>query len=193
MVLTSAAEAAITTDSAVLPTRAAAVDLALDQRHRADHRVEEGLELLDEAAVLGAPSRGDGVVAPRALVGVLPTSVDQLAGLELAQKRIHGVRVDGDDALRDLLDLLDQAVSVRRLARDQVQHEQREDVAAPQLAAEHVRGPALATRLGRRLGRPRRLGDGLADGLGRLARHGATIGGVCVASHTRRPRFALPW
>ena len=69
---------------------------------------------------------------------MLPLSLDQAPLLQVAQQRVDRVRVDRDDAVGDRLDLLDQAVAVGGLAGDQVQDEQREDVAAADLAAEHV-------------------------------------------------------
>ena len=98
-----------------------------------------------------SPLLGDLVEAPRPPVGVLPLPLDHPLRLQLPQQRIHRVRVDRDHPLRDLLDLLDQVVAVGRLGADQVQDEEREDVAAADLAAEDV-GWAAATLAGRRPG-----------------------------------------
>ena len=53
------------------------VDLALDQGHGADHRVEERLDLLQQSAVLLLPGGGDRVVAAGTAVGELPLAFDQ--------------------------------------------------------------------------------------------------------------------
>src|SRR5690606_37344151 len=82
------------------------VDLALDEAHRADHRIKEGLELGHQPVVLAPAGLGDRVEAAGAPVGVLPAPLDQLPGLEIAQHRVDRVRVDRDHALRDALDLL---------------------------------------------------------------------------------------
>ena len=103
-----------------------------------------GSSSVPQPGALTAAGGGDRVVAAGAAVGVLPVALDHLVGLELAQQRVDRVRVDRDHALGDPLDLLDQPVAVLRLALDQVQDEQREEVAAADLAAEDVHRSACS-------------------------------------------------
>src|SRR5690348_4609723 len=98
------------------PRSRSSVDLALDQAHRPDRRVEEGLELGDQSPIFLASGRGDRVEAAGPAVRMLPLALDQPAGLEVTKQRIDGVRVHGDDPVGDPLDLLDQAIPVGGLA-----------------------------------------------------------------------------
>ena len=76
------------------------------------------------------------------------------------------------------------------LAGDQVEDEQREDVAPAQLAAEHVgRPPGAPAALAAALGRARGLGDGLRHRLRTALGHGPTIGaGPAAPAGPVRPR-----
>ena len=107
------------------------------------------------------------VEAPRAALGVLPLARHEPLRLELAQQRVHRVRVDGDQAAADLADALHQPPAVRRLLAQEVQHEQRQQPGAAQLADERVLR-ARAARAGGGLGRLQR--RGLGDGAIRAAR-----------------------
>src|SRR4051812_3728897 len=76
-----------------------AIDLADDFLDRAQHAVEEGPRVAHEAVVLALALVGERVVAAAAALGVLPAALDQAALLELAQQRVHRVRVHAQDAL----------------------------------------------------------------------------------------------
>src|SRR3954463_16677673 len=148
----------------------AAVDLADDHVDRARNGVEERPHVVHEALVLLAPGVGERVVAPAAALGVLPSALDQLALLELAQQRGHRVRGHAQHARRDHADAIHQLVAVARAVGDEVENEQRKHLALAQLAGERVALTAAGARLRRGLDRARglaRLRDlrGLRDGL----------------------------
>src|SRR3954447_1310723 len=148
----------------------AAVDLADDHVDRARHRVEERPHVVNEALVLLPPRVGERVVAAAAALGVLPSALDQLALLELAQQRIHRVRVDAEDAGRDRADPVHQLVAVARSVGDEVEDEQRQHLALAQLPRERIALATARARRPRRLDRARRLARlrdlrGLRDGL----------------------------
>src|SRR5439155_15618631 len=109
--------------------RPSAVELLHDLPDRTRDRVEQRPDLRVQALVLAAALGRDRVVAAAAALGVLPLPLDQPAGLELAQQRIHRVRVDRDNAGAHLRDALHELVAVRRASVDVVEHEQREHVA----------------------------------------------------------------
>ena len=92
-----------------------------------------------------SPAVRQRVEAPRAALGVLPLPRDQPARLEVAQQRVHRVRVDGEQPVADLGDALDQLVAVGAPVAEQVQHEQRQHAGAAQLARDRV-GRAGAAR-----------------------------------------------
>ena len=91
----------------------------------------------------------------------------------------------------DRLDLLDQLVAVggaRLRAGDQVEDQQREDVAPPQLAAEHVRRPAPRAP-GPRLGGTRGLARGGTGGCGLARRPGSGLVRVGARDAQRHSRL----
>src|SRR3954471_10065505 len=148
----------------------AAVDLADDHVDRARHRVEERAHVVHEPLVLLPPRVGERVVAPAAALGVLPAALDQLALLELAQQRVHRVRVHAEDAGRDRADAVHQLVAVTRSVGDEVEDEQRQHLALTQFARERIALATARAGLPRRLDRARRLARlrdlrGLRDGL----------------------------
>ena len=97
-----------------------------------------GPHLLHQPRVLRAALCGERVVAAGAPLRVLPLALDQPAPLELAQQRVHRVRVHRQHAGRHRPDALHQLVAVARPLVDQVQDEQRQDRAPAQLAGERV-------------------------------------------------------
>ena len=113
---------------------------------------------------------------------------------------MFGLRLIAPDG--DRLDLLDQLVPVRRTALgsgDQVEDHQREDVAAAQLPAEDVRGPAAAglpdgVRGTRGLARGGTGGFGLAGGLAPVFSgcDAMTSGHSRVATERRRRTVQRP-
>src|ERR671935_387548 len=89
-------------------TRPIALDVQLpsDEIEARRDGVEARCKLLREPPALGLPRVGQPVEAPRAALGVLPLAGHEALGLELAQQRVHGVRVDGDEAAAGVGDAL---------------------------------------------------------------------------------------
>ena len=76
-----------------------------------------GASSAGQPPALGLAGLGQAVEAPRAALGVLPLAGHEALRLELAQQRVHRVRVDRDEAAADLADVLHQPPAVGRLAR----------------------------------------------------------------------------
>src|SRR5437764_54315 len=146
--------------------------------------VEEGAYLFLKLPVVLSPRRRELVEAPGAALRMLPVPADQAARLELAQERIHRVRIDRENALGDLRDPLHQLVPVRRALGDEVQHQERQHVAPAELARE-----GIAERRSRRL--DPRLSHGVARGrvaaLALGSRHAAIVRAVPGAPEGRPP------
>ena len=139
--------------------------LRADGVDRGGDAVQPRAELARQPAELLAARVGGAVEAARAPLRVLPLAGHQPLRLERAQQRVHRVRVDVQRPARQRLDALDQLVAVRRLARGEVEHQQRQQPRPAQVADQRVAGPG-PLRGGRLLDRrARRLQPGGGGGV----------------------------
>ena len=69
---------------------------------------------------------------------MLPLAGHETLGLERAQQRVHRVRVDADEAARQLADALHELVAVGRPLAEQVQDEQPQQPGLAQARDERV-------------------------------------------------------
>ena len=154
--------------------------------------VQARRELGRQPPALGLAGLGQAVEAPRAALGVLPLAGHEPLRLELAQQRVHGVRVDGDEAAADLADALHQPPAVGRAPR--AGSAARAAGAGRRGAARRRAGPASPRRARRwrpwppRAARPRRrrdpCGAGTSAQASRIARRARARAPACGA----RPR-----
>src|SRR3954464_490034 len=127
------------------PDSVPAVDLVDDLLDRGGDRREKGPAVAQEPFELGLALVRERVVAPAAPLGVLPPPLHEAPRLEVAQQRVHRVRVDAQHALGDRGDSLHELVAVGGPVVDEVEDEQRQHLALAELAGEGVATEAACT------------------------------------------------